>query len=193
MPSTARSGRLDIVYTQQTGRPRCSMAMRLLSIPSRSCLELALPVLASCTAAAPPVSPAVSRPPEGPCELAAESLQRITQLDADFERNGQVSPAEPVSDGAYGYEFDDDPLGATVNDGSCECLARAVSGDSARSCVGALRAASLCLGGPGSQRLWSHRNCLPYRTTTETTNTTIDFAQNGCIVPDSAFLLVKVD
>jgi hypothetical protein len=40
--------------------------------------------------------------------------------------------------------------------------------------------------------LWSHRNCLPHRATTGTSNTTIDLAQNGCIVPDSAFLVVRV-
>jgi hypothetical protein len=180
------------VQTQQTVRPRCSIGMRWLSTFSRTCLALASPLLVSCAAVAP-VDSAVPRPPEGPCELDAESLRRIGQVDAEFEHDSRVPPTEPASDDGYGYEFDDDPLGATVEDGSCDCLVRAVSDGHAPTCVGALRAASLCLGGPGSQRLWSHRNCLPYRTTSATTNTTIDLATNGCTVPDSAFLLVRVD
>jgi hypothetical protein len=180
----------QVVETQQSGRSRCSIKMRLLSKPSRLRLVLVSLVLVSCAAAAPAVDSAISRPPEGPCELDAESLRRIGQLDAEFQHSRQVPETEPTSDDGYGYEFDDDPLGATVDDGSCDCLARAVSNGHARTCVGVLRAASLCLGGPGSERLWSHRNCLPHRATA-TSNTTIDLAQNGCTVPDSLFLVVS--
>jgi hypothetical protein len=146
--------------------------MRLFSTHSLRRLALASLVFVSCAAAAPSTDSGLPRPPEGPCELDAQSLRRIGQLDADFQNNRHVPETEPTGDGGYGYEFDDDPLGATVD---------------------ALRAASLCLGGPGSERLWSHRNCLPHRATTATSNTTIDLAQNGCTVPDSAFVVVRVD
>src|SRR4051812_5135436 len=124
-----------------TGRSRCSIKMRWLSTHSRLALVLVSPVLVSCAAVAPPVDSAPARPPEGPCELDGESLRRIGQLDADFQHSRQVPETEPTIADDYGYEFDDDPLGATVEDGSCDCLARAVSDGREHTCVGALRAA----------------------------------------------------
>ena len=157
------------------------------------CIALAALVLGSCSAAAPPLDAGVPQPPESPCELDAESLQKIEQLDAAFESEHRAQETNQQHDEGYGYEFEDDPLGATVEDGSCDCLARAIPSDASPSCVSQLRAALHCLGGPGSVRLWSHRNCLPYRATTAVANTTIEFVQSGCVVPQSVYLLVKVE
>lgn len=155
-------------------------------------VTLVLAFLVSC-AGATTVVPASRRHAEGTCELSPEELQRIGQLDADFERPIPAAPAEPVSTDGYGYEFEDDPLGETVDDGSCDCLGHALQGDHAPSCRETLRAASLCLGGPGSQRLWAHRSCLPYRATTATAKITIELAENGRELPNSGSLLVTID
>lgn len=170
------------------------MTMRRLFTLSRPCIALLFALVMAC-AGAPRTNSALPAPPDGPCELSAESLHVISQLDADFDRRIQAPAAEPESTDGYGYEFEDDPEpgGATVDDGSCDCLAQAVSGDPAPNCRRVLRAASVCIGGPGSRRLWAHRNCLPYRAATSATKITIDFALGGCIVPDSAFLRVGVD
>ncbi len=152
----------------------------------------ALFLVVSCGAPHPRVDASVIRPPEGPCDLSDVELQRATQLDVEFDRRDSIARLEKVGED-YGYEFDDgDPLGATVNDGSCQCLARGVPGSRAYSCIETLGTAYLCLGGPGSRRLWAHRNCLPFRATSAQGSISIDLSQNGCIVPDSAFLTVAL-
>jgi hypothetical protein len=151
-----------------------------------------LAFLVSC-AGATPVDSSSRHRADDPCELSAGDRQRIGQLDADFERPIPAASPEPVSPDGYGYEFEDDPLGEPVDDGSCDCLGHALAGDQAPSCGGTLRAASLCLGGPGSQRLWAHRSCLPYRATTKTAKVTVELAQNGCAEPNCALLRVTVD
>jgi len=157
---------------------------------SRWRFVLAVPHLICC-AGAPPVDSALVRPSDSSCELSPKAIEEVSELDQAFEQHAQPSRRQTIDGDGYGYELDDDPMGETVEDGACACLAYAISAHTAESCASTLRAASICLGGPGSQRLWAHRNCLPYRANASASQLTIELAVNGCTIPDSASLAVR--
>lgn len=147
---------------------------------------LGLPLLASC-AGAEPRAKALARPPEDPCDISEASIADIRELDAEFDRKLKAKQAEPRD---YGYQFVDDPLGAIAHDGSCECLARRLSGDTMASCRAVLHAAYTCLGGPGSERLVAHRNCVPFNATMSGRRIQVAVSAYGCLGPDLCHLVV---